>query len=199
LTIHQVFVQGRNQTPKKQLLNVLKVSKGDYLFSQNPWEIRDLLKSIPWIRDAQVRRNSAGVLNIDLMERIPVVLWQFKKKYYLVDNDGVVIEEKKNPSNINLPFVVGKDAPQKVSELLKIIHRFSDLKYQTEAFIRISGRRWDLKLKRGGIIKLPEKNIEKALLRLRTLRDKIDFDNMIFVDLRLPQKTIVQSKKVESI
>jgi len=47
--------------------------------------------------------------------------------------------------------------------------RGPDVRGHVKAFVRVAGRRWDLYLDNGVIIKLPEDNIDGALARLTRL------------------------------
>jgi cell division protein FtsQ len=63
-----------------------------------------------------------------------------------------------------------------------------------KAFVRVAGRRWDLKLDNGVIVKLPEHNMERAMADLSAFdRDQKMLErDIVAVDLRLEDRTTVQ-------
>lgn len=66
----------------------------------------------------------------------------------------------------NFLIVVGDEAPQKAKELLAMLEAEPLIKSRVEAATLVSGRRWDLKLKSGADIKLPEAELGVALRKL---------------------------------
>ncbi|WP_198647589.1 cell division protein FtsQ/DivIB, partial [Agrobacterium pusense] len=62
------------------------------------------------------------------------------------------------------------------------------------AYVRIAGRRWDLHLDNGIVVKLPEENLPQALQLLARLdlEEKVLSRDVAAVDLRLSDRTTIQ-------
>ncbi len=116
---------------------------------------------------------------------------------YLVDSEGVVIEHDGIGSFSNLPIIVGEGAEKEVSHFLKHLNKFIKIKKQLIFAIRVSKRRWNIKISKGITVKLPEQNVLQAL----NVLDKISDSNGLFnddiasIDLRIPDRIIISKKK----
>jgi cell division protein FtsQ len=69
-----------------------------------------------------------------------------------------------------------------------------EIRSKVKAYVRISGRRWDLHLNNGIIIKLPEVNVAKALHLLSRLdaEQQVMSRDIAAIDLRLSDRTTIQ-------
>jgi cell division protein FtsQ len=75
---------------------------------------RTLLKS-PWIAEAHLRRVLPGTLQVTLRERVPIGIGRLGRELYLVDGEGVIIDEYgPNYAHFDLPIIDGlSGAPEK--------------------------------------------------------------------------------------
>jgi cell division protein FtsQ len=91
-------------------------------------------------------------------------------------------------------MVVGAGADVKARQFLAIIDGFPAIRDQLQASILVADRRWNLRLKNGINIRLPEEDIATALTTLLALdRDKKLLSRDIdVVDLRLPDRVTVR-------
>jgi cell division protein FtsQ len=77
------------------------------------------------------------------------------------------------PHVAHLPLVVGKTANEKAYEFLAIMDRHPHLQEQVHAYVLVAERRWNLKLKNGVDIRLPEADPEQAIATVIALdRDR---------------------------
>jgi cell division protein FtsQ len=90
--------------------------------------------------------------------------------------------------------VVGPGAAANAAEILAIIDRYPAIKEQMRAAIRVADRRWNLRLKNGLDIRLPEIDVARALDLLVALdRDrKLTSRDLTAIDLRLPDRVTVR-------
>ena len=92
-----------------------------------------------------------------------------------------------------LPLVVGKGAERGAQDFLALIARYPVIARLTEASVLVAERRWNLRLKDGMEIMLPENDAEQALRILVELdRRKILSRDILAVDLRLPDRVTVR-------
>jgi cell division protein FtsQ len=133
---------------------------------------------------------------VHLTERRPIAIWQNKGEQHLIDETGKVIMAPDLTPFASLVVAVGEDAPQTAPSLIAMLNSQPDLKQRISAAIRVSGRRWDLKLNNGLVIKLPEENPELAFEKLANLQDssKILDKDLIAIDMRLPDRMYLQMK-----
>lgn len=155
---------------------------------------REALLRSPLIARASVRKLYPNRLNIDIVERGPVALWQRDGKVSLVSEDGAALNELKDEKLTALPFVVGEDANKHVPEYLSLLDAAQDIKNDIGAGVYIGQRRWNLHMKTGVDIKLPEDDPAAAVRRLLTLeRETHILERAILsLDLRISNRAFAR-------
>jgi cell division protein FtsQ len=93
-----------------------------------------------------------------------------------------------------LPFVVGAGAEKRVAALFAMLGRFPTIKSEVAAAILVADRRWNLRLKSGIDVRLPEENPDVALMRLTALdrEEHLLSRDVTVIDLRLTDRTAVR-------
>lgn len=195
--IDDVTLEGRYKTSKEDILRVIELKRGDNILNINLKDICDKVKTLPWVRNATVsRRYFPNVIHISIREKKVKSIWQYKNEFYPIDEDGKIIETEYVPQK-NILQIVGEEAPQHINALLKIIEKDEELFSRVKVANFISKRRWNLTFDdvlNGIIVKLPEKEVDKAWKKLVKL-DKtrgILKRKLTFIDLRLKNKVIVK-------
>lgn len=195
-TVRNIMVEGRQYADVDTIRAIVNVEKGDPLFAFDPAEAKEMLEKISWVRSAQVERRLPDTIYIHLTERQPLALWQHEGKIAVVDDEGVTLTDR-NPEHFReLPMIVGEGAPDHAASLLTMLEAEPDVARRMEAAIFVSGRRWDLKLRSGTLVKLPENEMGYALSRLvKTHRqdDLMDKD-LTAIDLREGDRITVRTK-----
>ncbi len=194
--VKDVLVEGRVNTDPDVLKALINIQKGDPLFSFDPAEARELIERISWVREARVQRLLPGTVYIGLTERRPLALWQKKKRLILIDEGGEIITDSGLENFRDLIIVTGDNAPEHTPHLLAMLSAEPDLLERVEAAARVSDRRWDLKLKSGIRVRLPEDDIGFALRRLAMTQEEeriLDKD-IVNVDLREPDRIVVRTR-----
>jgi cell division protein FtsQ len=194
--ITDILVEGREHTDPDVLRALINVERGDSIFLVNPSETKKLIERISWVKEAHVERRFPDKVYIGLIERKPMALWQNKGKIRVIDYEGVTLTDRNIKPFADLMIVVGESAPSKVPELFMFLQAEKALLGRVEAASLVGERRWDLKLKTGITIRLPEDNIGQALSRLMDVHKKesiLDKDLMA-VDLRKVDRVIVRTK-----
>lgn len=192
--VEDISVVGRHQTASEEILTRINLKYKDPIFQYSPAEIRENLKQISWVKDAHVQRRLPRTVYIKIQERVPLAIWQHQQKHMLVDDEGVVISHDKLQHYKHLPVIVGTDAPLHVSEILTLLSKNPEIQSRVTAIVRVSGRRWNLKLDKTIDVKLPEKDMDKALENLKKLlkQEKINFKEVKAIDLRQPTQTTLR-------
>ena len=132
-------------------------------------------------------------------EIIPRMLLAHKGAACLAEETGV-LGELTTGEHIaefaGLPLVVGPGAPQHCAALIEVLNKFPVVQRRVKASVRVGDRRWDLHLKNGMQVRLPEDGVEDALARLTALeQEQKIFDRDIeSVDLRLPDRLVVKPR-----
>ena len=156
--------------------------------------VRERLKANPWIAEATVLKLYPGRLQIDLVERTAFALWQQDGRFSVIADDGAVLEPYVAQRVLSLPLVVGKGAETRARDFLALLARYPQVKAVTKAAILVGERRWNLRLKDGLDIRLPETDVANALAALSRLdrEDHLFSRDIVAIDMRLPDRLTVQ-------
>ncbi|MBT5455100.1 MAG: FtsQ-type POTRA domain-containing protein [Rhodospirillaceae bacterium] len=194
LTVEDVSLEGRRFARRSDIVKALGVKRGDAILGFDLASMRQRLVDLPWIRDARVERHLPDRLRVEIKERKPMALWQRKGKLVLVDDYGVIITDRKLNRFRNLIIVVGKDAPRHAPTLFAMLAAEPTLAKRVTAAVRVGARRWNLKLRRGIRIQLPESDPHRAWRRLAELNAKhrLLARDIKSIDMRLPDRLIVK-------
>lgn len=170
--VEYVFVVGRHKTSQADILKKVHLTLGDSLFLESPEAIKDRLEALPWVQQACVERRLPQVIWIHLQEKKPLALWQYKGVLKLIDHHGSIIPCAAQDMPSDLIKVVGEKACRNAPAFLDKLSNFPELRERVVAAVCLRVGRWDLYLKNGWIVKLPEKRIEKALQQLLAFEQK---------------------------
>ncbi len=199
-TLQNIMVEGRVNADPEILRALIGMQRGDPVFGMNPAAMRQRLEQMPWIAHAQVERRLPDTVYIRLTERAPEALWQTKGKLRLIAKDGVVLTDERLDRFRDLLLVVGEDAPSHVGELSGLLQGEPDIAKNVEAATLVGSRRWDLRMKNGVSVRLPESDPGLALSRLARAQknDKILDKPLTAIDLRNADRIIVATKPGEA-
>lgn len=190
--VNEILVTGRKRISQDELLARLGVHYGDPIFGIDVDVAQEILSEISWVREVSVTRRLPDKLVVQLKERVPAALWQYQKKISLIDADGRTLSDRNLSEFQSLPLVVGEDAPQHVAQLLTWLAAEPEVQKQLQSAVRVGARRWDLRLKNGINVKLPEAEAELALRRLAEESDGLLTKNIVSIDLRLEGQVTVE-------
>jgi cell division protein FtsQ len=192
--ITTVGINGRKQLSQDEILAIGGVNGRSSLLFLDAAAVRDKLKANPWISDATVLKFYPGQLRIDIVERSAFALWQQDGRLSVIADDGAVLEPYLSRRFVSLPLVVGKGAETRARDFLALLARYPQVNSVTKAAIFVGERRWNLRLKDGLDIRLPENEVGNALAALTKLDkdDRLFSRDIVAVDMRLPDRLTVQ-------
>ena len=188
-----VSLSGERHVSRAEIFAAAGVSDRASLLFLDVETARRNLEAVPWIAEATVRKLYPDRLQITLTERKPFALWQVDGKISVIGPEGTVITPLTDPKFASLPFVVGRGAAVRAKAFLARLDRHPAIRDQVRASVLVAERRWNLKLKNGIDVRLPEHDIDAALDRLSMLdREKsLLTRDITTVDLRLPDRVTV--------
>jgi cell division protein FtsQ len=192
--ITSVAINGRKQLTQDEVLATGGVSGRSSLLFLDAAVVRDRLKANPWIADATVLKLYPGRLQIDIVERTAFALWQRDGRISVIAEDGAVLEPYLSHYFLSLPLVVGNGAESRARDFLMLLARYPRVRMATKAAIFVGERRWNLRLKDGVDIRLPENDVGNALAALSRLdkEDQLFSRDIVAIDMRLPDRLTVQ-------
>jgi cell division protein FtsQ len=192
--ISAVALSGQKEVSREEVLTTAGVTGRASLLFLDVDAARARLKTNPWIADATLLKLYPDRLQITVTERQPFALWQKDGRVSVIAADGTVLEPFVAGRYFGLPLVVGRGAQREARNFLAKLDSYPDIRSAVRASIRVAERRWNLRLKSGMDVRLPEANVEQALDTLVGLdRDKkLLSRDIVAIDLRLPDRVTVR-------
>jgi cell division protein FtsQ len=192
--ISEVALTGEHQLSREQILASAGITERTSLLFLDATQARARLMTNPWISEATVLKLYPGRLRVEVKERSAFALWQKDGKVSLISADGTVLEQGVPARFASLPLVVGKGAEHQAPEMLALVARYPLIADQLQASVLVAERRWNLYLKDGVTVLLPEADPDQALKTLVDLdrTKKLLSRDIVAVDLRLPDRVTVR-------
>jgi len=192
--IVSIALAGNHHVTREEVLATAGITGATSLLFLDVGETREHLKTNPWIADATVLKLYPGELQIGIKEREAFALWQKDGQVSVIADDGTVLEPFVAPGLIRLPLVVGRGAETRAKEFLALLDRHPAMRDFVRASVLVGERRWNLRLKNGIDVRLPESDVASALEQLVALdREKnLITRDILAIDLRLPDRVTVR-------
>jgi cell division protein FtsQ len=189
-----VALTGNRHMSREEIFATAGVTGHSSLLFLDVADTRARLKTNPWIADATVQKLYPDRLQIAITERAAFALWQKDGRIGVIADDGTVLEPYLSRRFVSLPLFVGVGAAERAKDFQVLIERYPDIRDQIRAAVLVAERRWNLRLKNGIDVELPEDGVGQALDRLVALdRDKkLLSRDITMVDLRLPDRVTVR-------
>jgi cell division protein FtsQ len=194
LRVDEILVVGRRQTTRDELMQALRLTRGAPILAFDPQDARARVEALDWIAEASVERLLPDTVLLTVKEREPLAIWQHEGRYALIDGQGTVIQREGLEPFADLVVVVGPDAHRHADALLRMIRTEPALMRHVEAAVRVAGRRWDIRLRGGIDVSLPEEDAEAAWRRLARFdaRHHLLDRDVTAIDLRMGDRVVVR-------
>ncbi len=194
LSALNVSVTGLNRATREDILAIVGVEEGGSIVEFDARGARQRLEGKDWIASASILRQFPNTLHIEIVEREPFALWQYKGEFSVIDRAGVRLSRFAVRDHLDLPIVVGRGAETQALGLVNQLEAWTDIRSQIRAAVRVAERRWNLYFSNGIKVLLPEGDVDQALEQLDRLRREQDLMNRAveIVDLRSPERTVLR-------
>lgn len=192
--ITEVALTGTQEVSRDDILSLAGVNGRSSLLLLDAAKMRAGLLANPWIAEATVLKLYPSRLRIEIKERAAFALWQKAGLVSLISADGIVLEPHVPQRFAALPQLVGAGAEKSGRDFLNLLARYPDIADTVVSCVLVAERRWNLRLKGGIDVLLPERETERALTTLVDLNrtKKLLARDIVAVDLRLSDRIIVR-------
>lgn len=202
LHIATISVTGRRLTSEDALMQALGTSVGQPIFGFSVKAARDRIDRLPFVDHVVVERHMPDTVVVQLTERSPFAVWQDHGRFTLINRDGAAVadqtmvgpgNEKNAQAFLQLPLVVGDGANVAAGELIDALGQQPVVRDFVVAAVRVGDRRWNLSLKDGTTVMLPEGHDPEALARLARYQGDMRLLErpVISIDMRLPDRMVI--------
>lgn len=160
--------------------------------------IREEIDGLDPVKSVALRIRPGGILQVDVTERQPVVVWRTRDGVEMLDETGTRVGDlDSRAERADLPLIAGDGADARVTEALALLAAARPLRERLRGLVRIGERRWDVVLDRNQIIQLPQQRPVRALERMIALghaQDLLERD-VVVVDMRLGERPTVRMSR----
>lgn len=194
LSVQEIRIEGREFAPREALLGAIGITPGEAMLDFQPHAAKERLERIAWVEAAHVERRLPGTILVRITERRAFAVWQREGRFSVIDREGRVMATERLEAFGPLPLVVGVGAERVAAPMIDLLRSAPEIADRVQAIIRVSERRWNLRLQNGADILLPEGHEEAAITRLAELqaRDRLLDRPLAAVDMRLPDRLVVR-------
>jgi cell division protein FtsQ len=194
LAVSDITISGHKRLSEPEILGAAGITPQSSLIFLNAANVREKLNQMPLVREATVSKYYPNRLVIDIVEREPYALWQKEGDVFVVAADGTVIDSRRDPRFDGLPFVVGEGANLRAAEFVRLLDAAGDLRDKIRAGTLVAGRRWNLTMTAGMVVKLPEIDPQAAVQHLAAMqRDEHVIErDVLSLDMRLPGRVVAR-------
>lgn len=192
----KIQLDGAKRLSRSDVLRIAGVTENSTLFLIDATATRERILRNPWVAEAAVRKLYPDRLEIVIEEKKPFAVWQNRGMFSIIASDGTVIDQllAAQVRDSGFPFVVGEGASTRAAAFLELLGRFPSIRSEVAAAVFVAERRWNLRMKNGADVRLPEENVDVALMRLVVLdiEKSILSRDVTVIDLRLPDRVAVR-------
>ena len=191
----KIIILGNKYIDSKSLLYELNKELNSAKNKSDLFVISNILKKRRLIKKFIISKTPKNFLEIKIKEKNIIGLMKIKDSDYLIDEFNNLIKVKITPNLIHLPIFIGKNSYKSANVILNLI-RQSDINLNYVSFFLLDERRWNINLKNGVKILLPENKILDTLKLLKKIDSKYDIlkGNFIEIDLRIYGKYFLKPK-----
>jgi cell division protein FtsQ len=193
--VNMMAIDGAGEHLSEDIREVVPIDFPVSSFDLDVDQIRDVIVGLDPVKVASVRIRPGGVLQVDVEERIPAVVWRSPDGVELLDRTGTRVDGlPTRQERADLPVIAGAGANAHVEEALTLLATAQPLWSRVRGLERIGARRWDLVLDRGQRIHLPPERAVQALERVLAVNEVLDLleRDVAAVDLRLAQRPTIR-------
>ena len=196
MVLNEVYVNKRKESNvnNDNIIQILNIDIGDPINSFNINNIRKRINDLSWVKDSKIYLLPLGKLDIFILEHIPFGVLELNKNHYLIDKNGIRIKTIESFEFPDLFRLNGEGAILAIKEISPIIQNLKQLNFEVLKAERVDLRRWNIFIKKGFYIKLPNLNPINSIEFLYPLNN-IDYNNLDFIDLRIENRISVKYNK----
>lgn len=189
--VNLMAIDGASEELAQDVREVVSIDFPLSSFDFDLEQVQNQVADLSAVAQVNVRIRPGGILQIEIVERIPVVVWRSRHAIEMLDADGNrvagLIARAQRP---DLPLLAGAGADLAVREALALLTAAAPIEGRVRGLIRRGERRWDLILDRDQSILLPADKPVAALERvmaLNTVKDMLGRD-LLAIDMRLKNR-----------
>tara|TARA_B100002052_G_C15839153_1_gene579310 strand:+ start:342 stop:1013 length:672 start_codon:yes stop_codon:yes gene_type:complete len=187
--IKKIDITGINNEQKIRMLKNLDYMKFQNIFFLETLRVNKIISSNNLIEKYYIHKRYPSTLKIEIIKTEILANLLKDGSNYLVGANGKLIET--TALDESKPFIFGKIDIKSFINLKNKLEN-SNFDYENiKNFYFFNSDRWDLEMKDGILIKLPQKNIDKALKMIFEFISENKLNDINIIDARINNQIII--------
>lgn len=184
-------IQGSSDSLNAEIREILGLNFPISSFDLDLADLRNRVLSLPPVETAEVRLEGGNILHVKVKEKVPALLLKDDTGIHVLNKNGDYIRPLLSTEySSKLPVITGEGAQKAAAEAFILFSALYDKLDEVRGLVLVGGRRWNIVLKSGQVIMLPEKKSEQAVQKILILdkAEKILSRDIAVFDFRLPYR-----------
>ena len=187
--IDLINISGLNDTDNSNLYEKITNYKKKNIFFIDSLEISKNINSNNLVEKFWVFKEYPSTININLIKTNFLGITKINNIDYLIGSNGKLIK-KRNDQAIDLPFIFGSVDANDFLILKEILDKSNFDASKIENFYYFKSNRWDIKTKKGLVIRLPSEINVNLLNTVNQIIEDENFKNIKTLDFRQTNQII---------
>ena len=189
--IDALSIEGASDRLNKEIREVLGLRFPISSFDLDLAEMHERILSLPPVEIAEAHIKGGGILHLKVVEKAPALLLRKESGFAVLDEHGQYIRSV--PSReyfFDLPVIAGEGAEIVASQAMTIFTAINKKFDQVRGLVFVGQRRWNIIMKTGQVVMLPENNPAQAVQKILILdeAEQILSRDIAVFDFRLPSR-----------
>ena len=184
-------IQGSSDSLNAEIREILGLNFPISSFDLDLADLRNRVLSLPPVETAEVHLEGGSILHVKVKEKVPALLLKDDTGIHVLNKNGDYIRPLLSTEyGPKLPVITGEGAQKAAAEAFILFSALYDKLDEVRGLVLVGGRRWNIVLKSGQVIMLPEKKSEQAVQKILILdkAEKILSRDIAVFDFRLPYR-----------
>ena len=180
---------------KDYFLKQISVKEGQSFWKFNPFKLKKDLENFNEIKNFSFHLNWSGILQIEIDETEPFMIWTRGEKINYIDLNGSILKFDIEREKDSLIKLFGNNADLKISELNNLLLKKEKTLRSINSIYYQNNIGWKLIFHNNKCVLLPLKKLEKVLDIFQDITNSELYSQFNFFDLRVFRRVYMSNKK----
>ena len=184
-------IEGASDSLNAEIRQVIGLNFPISSFDLDLTELHERVLSLPPVKLAEAHLRGGGILHIKVVEKTPALLLKKEFGFDVLSKHGEYIRSVSLREEFpHLKVITGQGAENVASEAIAIFEAFYKKSDQVRGLVFVGQRRWNIIMKSGQVVMLPENNPQQAVQKILILdkAEQILSRRIAVFDFRLPSR-----------
>lgn len=168
--LKDAYVEGARHIDNAALEKIMRPHIGKPLITAPIADIKKQVEKLAWSDVVVVERAYPNAMMIRIKEHTPAAVWQQDGRFHVINNRGEIIAQTESYDQYGkLILVSGNGAAEQIKSLLTMLKEHPNTGGRVASASFVGKRRWDIYLRDGVLIRLPEDDPAKRMARVEDM------------------------------